>query len=259
MKISGIIATSQREPLPFSPSDLSGLTMWFDANDLSTITKDGSGNISQWNDKSANASHATGPAGREPLYQASGINGLGTIDYVLPNDIFYVPDPVGIIGSQNRTIFVVCEVAATGFKYFVHFGQDTKPKAFGLIQIGSTFYVTLSGVNISSGFTFGVNTPRIVAAKLDGTLAGHITTYMDGFASTNALTDVVNTTAISVSSFGDVARGNVFPMDGRVGEILVYNSALSDVNHQKAEGYLAHKWGLTANLPAGHPYKIIAP
>ena len=28
---------------------------------------------------------------------------------------------------------------------------------------------------------------------------------------------------------------------------------------KKAEGYLAHKWGLEGNLPADHPYKSSAP
>jgi len=28
---------------------------------------------------------------------------------------------------------------------------------------------------------------------------------------------------------------------------------------EKAEGYLAHKWGLTSNLPVSHPYKSSAP
>jgi hypothetical protein len=28
---------------------------------------------------------------------------------------------------------------------------------------------------------------------------------------------------------------------------------------EKAEGYLAHKWGLTSNLPVSHPYKNTAP
>jgi hypothetical protein len=32
---------------------------------------------------------------------------------------------------------------------------------------------------------------------------------------------------------------------------------ISDV--QKAEGYLAHKWGLTSGLPNSHPYKTSAP
>jgi hypothetical protein len=33
----------------------------------------------------------------------------------------------------------------------------------------------------------------------------------------------------------------------------------SDVNRQKLEGYLAHKWGLGANLPVDHPYKTVGP
>ena len=28
---------------------------------------------------------------------------------------------------------------------------------------------------------------------------------------------------------------------------------------EKAEGYLAHKWGLTSSLPVSHPYKSSAP
>ena len=28
---------------------------------------------------------------------------------------------------------------------------------------------------------------------------------------------------------------------------------------EKAEGYLAHKWGLTSNLPVSHPYKTVKP
>ena len=28
---------------------------------------------------------------------------------------------------------------------------------------------------------------------------------------------------------------------------------------EQAEGYLAHKWGLTSNLPVSHPYKNTAP
>ena len=28
---------------------------------------------------------------------------------------------------------------------------------------------------------------------------------------------------------------------------------------EKAEGYLAHKWGLESNLPVSHPYKSSAP
>ena len=36
-------------------------------------------------------------------------------------------------------------------------------------------------------------------------------------------------------------------------------SAPTQEQRQRIEGYLAHTWGLTANLPAGHPYKAAPP
>jgi hypothetical protein len=44
-----------------------------------------------------------------------------------------------------------------------------------------------------------------------------------------------------------------------VKEIIVLYSAVTDTNRQLIEGYLAHKWGLSANLPSDHPYKNAAP
>jgi Immunoglobulin domain/PA14 domain len=43
------------------------------------------------------------------------------------------------------------------------------------------------------------------------------------------------------------------------GEFIVINGTVSTADRQKLEGYLAHKWGMTANLPAIHPYKSVAP
>jgi hypothetical protein len=44
-----------------------------------------------------------------------------------------------------------------------------------------------------------------------------------------------------------------------IAEIVFYKSALITADRNIIEGYLAHKWGLTANLPVGHPYKNTAP
>ena len=58
-------------------------------------------------------------------------------------------------------------------------------------------------------------------------------------------------------------RGSVH-LDGRVAEFFSVKDIpgtggtdISDV--EKAEGYLAHKWGLSGNLPVTHPYKSSAP
>jgi len=47
--------------------------------------------------------------------------------------------------------------------------------------------------------------------------------------------------------------------DGIVGEIIVVDGISTIENRQKIEGYLAHKWGLTGNLPSNHPYKTKKP
>jgi hypothetical protein len=46
---------------------------------------------------------------------------------------------------------------------------------------------------------------------------------------------------------------------GDMGEVLVYNRALSTQDRQTVEGYLAWKWGLQNNLPTTHPYYNINP
>jgi len=53
-------------------------------------------------------------------------------------------------------------------------------------------------------------------------------------------------------------------LNGRMGEFFtvadIPGTSGTDLTHLiKAEGYLAHKWGLESNLPSGHPYKTSAP
>ena len=53
-------------------------------------------------------------------------------------------------------------------------------------------------------------------------------------------------------------------MGGRMAEFFTVASVPgtggTDItDFQKAEGYLAHKWGLEGNLPVSHPYKSVAP
>jgi uncharacterized repeat protein (TIGR02543 family) len=48
-------------------------------------------------------------------------------------------------------------------------------------------------------------------------------------------------------------------LDGSICEVVMLSSSLGETDRQKLEGYLAHKWGLAANLPGGHPYEDTAP
>ena len=48
-------------------------------------------------------------------------------------------------------------------------------------------------------------------------------------------------------------------LNGYIAEIVLCAGAHDAGTRQKLEGYLAHKWGLAANLPADHPNKNAAP
>lgn len=64
----------------FSPTDISGLVAWWDASDVSTITLDGSNNVSEWRDKSGNSRHmAQSNTLVRPAYGTQTQNGLNLI------------------------------------------------------------------------------------------------------------------------------------------------------------------------------------
>jgi hypothetical protein len=48
-------------------------------------------------------------------------------------------------------------------------------------------------------------------------------------------------------------------MIGYYNEVLFYSGAITTIQRQVLEGYLAWKWGRQADLPVGHPYKDAAP
>ena len=47
--------------------------------------------------------------------------------------------------------------------------------------------------------------------------------------------------------------------NGYIGDFIFFGTSYTTTEREKAEGYLAWKWGIQANLPAGHPYKSAAP
>ncbi len=75
---------------PYSPIQMPGLSVWYDAGDAGTITDAGGGAVSQWDDKSGNTEHLLqGTNNFRPLTGVAtqnGINGLrfdGTDDRML--------------------------------------------------------------------------------------------------------------------------------------------------------------------------------
>jgi hypothetical protein len=68
-----------------------------------------------------------------------------------------------------------------------------------------------------------------------------------------------NSVANSVFQIGGRQQGGTSWLDGVISECIGLTRNATTLERQKVEGYLAHKWGLTANLPADHPYKVNPP
>ena len=219
--------------------------LWLDAADADTITLNGS-NVSQWDDKSGNSRHATqGSSTAQPAYVTGGSNGLNTIRFDGTNDLLTSPQSINIQSAQT---FVV---------------GKTISGAIGIVQRRSTsssndryymggnigYYVGSTAVSVNVTADLAIHCLRSLsnaqAAWTNGTANG---------SGTDSNTFTHTTFPIGGGTNGKNVFGNV-----EVCEVLHFSTPVDDTTRQKTEGYLAHKWGLAANLPAEHPYKDAAP
>ena len=76
-------------------------------------------------------------------------------------------------------------------------------------------------------------------------------------AGTTGLTS--NTSPASASAWLGTERAEVGFLKGCIAEVVSGNTALTQSDIDKLFGWAAHKYGLTDNLPEGHPYKILVP
>lgn len=251
------------------------LAQWLDATETATMTLVTSA-ISQINDKSGNARNMTqATAAKRPVYSASG---MGTN---LPGFTFN--------GTQNTT--KGSSLAGTSFVY--NFGASSVFTVMKAAAINANRYIysegntgttsnvsyspfvtsttnTITSLQVNNANTSEVNLPTTSTTFFNNTImlgmmedAGTtFYSYTNGTAQSQAKTNYTRGgSTLTTSRIGARFRNNAETgwMAGVMGEFIVTNGVLSTLNRQKLEGYTAHKWGVSANLPAGHPYKTTPP
>ncbi len=245
--------------------------LWLDAADASTVTTV-SGAVSQWNDKSGNSRHfSNGTLANRPILNSTAINGkpalvfdgsndsLGASSAVIPTThslfILFVPTIENVSGS----IIGQWQSGQTG-RYLWITNQDC-----GGVDTAGRFNIFNStnvqgACGIEPGFAIDAsitNTPTIIESIC--------TTGSEGWKLLKNGTQYESSTITSVyqginTALGTTsASGTSYYYDGQIAEVVLTASVVSTDIRQKIEGYLAHKWGLTANLPIDHPYKTVGP
>lgn len=267
----------------WSPEVLS-TEVWLDASDTNTIQTNVD-TVTVWADKSS-ASLGNLISTGNPVWIQNAQNGLNAISFdgfvtseagAARDDADGFPLFGGNTAStidDNFTVFIVAQAAATH-----EIDTESTSGAAGLS--GQRFILKAhqySGGSAGVGLSFGTNglsvyehapgyIPAIAVyeAPSGSQLTGYRvlafeennrtpSLYVDG---TWVHTGLTSTLASYLTNKVGTARQGGFI--GEIGEVVIVSSVLGASDRKKMEGYLAHKWGLTANLPADHVYLLNEP
>jgi hypothetical protein len=251
--------------------------LWLDAADASTITES-SGAVSQWNDKSGNSRNAVEVAGvSKPTLATAVQNNLNTVRFD-GTQAFSVPNAVSMtrnIGSFS--VIAIRKFAAlpateqnifrantngSGSRVFFGAGVTAANKvqvggrrldADSFASVASSGDASTTLFEIQSGIYDYANSDLYL--HINGTLAASSTSFQ-----ANGSTSDTDSQLVAIGGGGGGGSGFTSGFfNGDIGELVALPTAASLDTRQKLEGYLAHKWGLTANLPNDHPYKTVGP
>ena len=247
-------------PPPFTPKNITGLQLWFDAADPNAngLLPSNGETVSTWVDKSGNLRNATVAAGK-----------IGGTYSTSNKAVYFSAANTGYVTSYTanpslETMFVVFNNPSPSGNNNMVIGGPQGARSLsggfagGGAGVGAVSYlnneVTWSGMASMPAGTYTSGTTVIITGQVNG-----LTTSI----SQNGGTIYSNTTA---SAFSNVTTylGTDYYYSGYyyIGyemEVIFYNFLLSLSQRQQVEGYLAWKWGLQASLPLSHPYYSAAP
>ena len=261
-----------------------GLQLWLDASDSRTLydaTTGGSlvaadGAVARWQDISGNARHVTQGTGSARPVRKTGIqNGLAVVRFDGSDDFMSVASSTAtfkFLHGSDHTLFFVVKPRALNTREFLFetgpHGSDAGDNGslgascfFG--TTGTVVHTCRAGAtpevsNVTSAGAVAAGTcylVSIVAQPSNGTASLRSSIRINGGAAiaNNTQTDSVSSSNARIDlTFG---RGVGYNGDGSEEydeysdfdycEVVIYNSALSDVNRAAVESYLISKWGIT--------------
>ena len=241
----------------WSPADTT-TQLWYDASDLDSLVVSGS-DLTQWGDKSGNGYHLTKDQNANDNAQSgvASLRGRNVIE-ISSGDTLTNRDWNHDHNTTALYLAFVWKAYTEGAQDFILHHTDAT-SARQALRRTTTNQLQWLGSNISgtnpSPFGFG-NMPEgddnLTSIKANGG-----SSWLSNY---NALGRGFNSGDIGDNPFAHISVGaNEIESNQLIGyfaEIIYYTN---ESDTQKIEGYLAHKWGLSAYLTSDHDYKNSAP
>ena len=244
----------------FLPTDITGLDLWLDASDNSTVldaTDTAAADdeaVKTWQDKSGNANHAVqSTAANQPLRRAAEVNGLDALDFDGLNDLMAGTSDLTPRQTDAKTAFCVgyCdELSSSSDRNTLIDLYENTTSATG--EAGA-IHAEISYRCVARTWVSTTPAPQssasIVTLSHDGqsNIEDAVSMWLDGASITKTsgtgglLVDATGTYYIGSTGVGTPSQH----YNGRLCEIIVYDSELSATDREAVETYLADKWGIT--------------
>lgn len=239
-------AQGAKKPVPNPP--LNGLQLWLDAQDFGTVTLGAGDVVTAWADKSGKGVDVSqGTDANRPIFRTAGISGSNdnvVIEWDGSNDLLEAAN----FGNGSDFLTNEFTVVSVGFTL----GGDqrevltiTGGNVNLQVKLNTSFECLYIGANLladtSTGGTMSTETLEVLAIRRDSTeqinRINGVQTGVDAALAANAN----DQTSLNL----DIgAAGAIRVWDGPLGEILVWNRALTDFELEREEQRLADKWGL---------------
>ena len=226
---------------------MTGLSLWYKADAGITQTVN-NGVVPSWADQGDNGIMAAqSTASYQPVYTPTGINFNPAVTFDGSNDNLQLSSIASLPGGYvSRTVFAVANVTEMYNRVLFSYGVAWTDQTFYMGQ--ASMAQPLLGaygddLRPGDGVSDWNKTPRILAGTHTGITA---TLYSNGLALAPTYNSSAWNTVLSggAGSLGSVL-GNFYYWMGNIGEVILCQGALTPVEMQRVNSYLAVKYGLT--------------
>lgn len=250
--------------------------LWLDGSDLSTLFTTNTGStqstngaeVGRWNDKSGNGRNATqATSANRPSCLTNALNGRQGVEFSTNGKWLEVADESPFDFTSTLYIFAVASISdTTNSNVLVNKGRATFNNTGWYLDlfspsqalVGVTASTSYSSFNVNTSLS--ANTPRIFSFEANGSTVrarGDGTTYQTTVTNKAAWVATANNNTLLIGAYQ--VSADVINFSGVAHQIIVMSSVPSLSTIEKLEGWAAHLYGLTANLPNDHPYKTVGP
>jgi len=244
------VGPTSKQDFGFDPRAIGSLIMW---NDASTYTSNLSGGT--WSNRSLNPRFAMNYTGT-PTYVPSNTAGLNYGVFQFSTTQTQVVAPAPYIHSGMTLCFLTRKASGTGRVFQATVGGQNILYGYWGTVTGYKNQLYINGWLVGPGSTGLDNAWDIYSIRVTET--GGWSFYRNGLRLGGADSGV---SLPAMNGLGTNGAGvyNAETSAYQIAETLLYDTCLSIQDTFALEGYLAWKWGLSANMDANHPFRSNAP